>query len=71
MIAFERIQGSSDHVLDKYAYVCPTGRYLRKVWSTTDHSAWICMSPLQAHVLSQARYVCDQSARVRWSELSA
>ena len=43
---------------DVYAYACT--RYLRKIWSTNDYWAWVCVSPLQSRVLSLAR--CADSA---------
>ena len=51
------LYSSNDHLLDRYAAACPAGLYMRRSWSELGYEAWVCMSPLQAHLLAIAEYV--------------
>ena len=48
------LYSSKDHLLDRYAAACPAGLYMRRSWSELGYEAWVCMSPLQAHLLAIA-----------------
>ena len=45
------------HVLEMYARVCPPNRYLRLSLSKGDLTVWLCQSPLQSFLISEARSV--------------
>lgn len=50
------LYSSTEHILDRYAKACPAGLYMRRSWSESGYEAWVCMSPLQAHLLAIAEY---------------
>ena len=59
------LYSSKDHLLDRYAAACPAGLYMRRSWSELGYEAWVCMSPLQAHLLAIAEYVQTSQRCVR------
>ena len=55
------LYSSKEHLLNRYAKACPAGLYMRRSWSEPGYEAWVCMSPLQAHLLASAEYAQNRA----------